>query len=201
MAVSRERQEAIRERLLAAVERVTEDGSSLRDVSVARLAEAADISRATFYVYFADKGDLLTAWFEQLVGELEVAARAWWELDAEATPADLRAALADIAEVYRPNAARIAAVYDEAAHDPALRDQVTGLIAGGADRLEAHIERGQRAGFISGALLAHETAAWLSWMVERGLRNIVGPAREDQVDALIDAQAELVWHTLYGVAR
>lgn len=200
MAVSRERQEAIRERLLAAVETVTEGGESLRDISVARLAKAAGISRATFYIYFADKGDLLQAWFAQIIEESMEAGRAWWQLGAPATQDDLRAALGRLAAVYRPNAARIRAVYDEAAYDPALREQVAGLVSGGIAGLEDHIERGQREGSIDPELLAHETAAWLGWMVERGLRNIVGPAADADVDALIDAHADLVWHTLYADA-
>lgn len=197
MAVSRERQEAIRERLLAAVEEVTAGGDSLGDVSVERLAKAAGISRATFYIYFADKGDLLKAWFEQIVDVLMDAAGAWWQLDAEATPEDLRAALAGIVATYRPHATLIAAVYDEAAYDPAVREQVARLVHGGIAGLQAHIERGQRDGFIDPGLLAPETAAWLGWMVERGLRNIAGPAPEGEVDALIDANADVVWHTLY----
>jgi len=200
MAVSRERQEAIRERLLAAVETVTGDGESLRDVSVARLAKAAGISRATFYIYFADKGDLLTAWFAQVVEELIEAARGWWQLGADATRDDLRAAFAQVVAVYRPNFARIAAVYDEAAYDPALREQVAGLVSAGIAGLEDHIKRGQRQGSVDPELLAHETAAWLGWMVERGLRNIVGPATEDDVAALLEAHADLVWHTLYADA-
>lgn len=200
MAASRERQEAIRERLLAAVEKVTESGDSLRDVSIERLARAAGISRATFYIYFADKGDLLNAWFKQIVDELMDAARAWWRLGPEATPQDLRDALARIVAAYRPHAKRIAAVYDEAAYDPAVREQVAGLVYGGIAGLQEHIERGQREGFVDPELSAHETAAWLGWMVERGLRNIVGPAPEAEVDALIDAHADLVWHTLYADA-
>lgn len=200
MAVSRERQEAIRERVLAAVEEVTEGGDGFGDVSVERLAKAAGISRATFYIYFEDKGDLLNAWFAQIVDELMQAARAWWQLGEEATPEDLRAALAEIVAAYRPHATRIAAVYDEAAYDPSVREQVARLVYGGISGLENHIERGQREGFVDPELLAHETAAWLGWMVERGLRNIVGPADDAEVDALIDAHAELVWHTLYADA-
>jgi hypothetical protein len=46
----------------------------------------------------------------------------------------------------------------------------------------------------------HETAAWLGWRAARGPRNVVGPAADTEVDALIDAHAELVWHTLYADA-
>ncbi len=194
---SEQRQEAVRERLLEAIEGVTEHGEGLGDVSVERLAKAAGISRATFYIYFSDKGDLLTARFEQVVAELLEAARRWWELGPEISRDDLRAALGELVAVYRPHATLIAAAYDEAAYNPAVRELVTRFIESGITGLRKHIERGQREGFVDPDLLAPETAAWLGWMVERGLRDIVGPAPEGEVDALVAADADVVWHTLY----
>src|SRR5262249_1931975 len=155
------------------------------------------ISRATFYIYFADKGDLLTARFEQVVAELLEAAGAWWRLGPEVSPDDLRRALAGIVSVYRPHSTLIAAVYDHGAYNPSVRELAAGLIKQGIAGLREHIERGQREEFIDPELLAAETAAWLGWMVERGLRDVVGPASEDDVDALVAAQADLLWHTLY----
>ena len=194
---SEQRQEAVRERLLDAIEGVTEGGEGLGDVSVEKLAKAAGISRATFYIYFSDKGDLLTARFEQVVGELLEAAAAWWSLGAGVSLEDLRDAFAGVVAVYRPHTTLIAAVYDEAAYSPAVRELVAGLIEAGIFGLRKHIERGQREGFVDPELLAPETAAWLGWMVERGLRDVVGPAPESEVDALIAAHADVVWHTLY----
>jgi AcrR family transcriptional regulator len=194
---SRQRQEEVRERLLEAIEAVTQGGEGLGEVSVERLANAAGISRATFYIYFADKGDLLTARFEQVAAELLEAAGGWWEIGAESSIDDLRGALARIAGAYRPHATLIAAIYDEAAYNPGVRRKVAGFVQAGMDALREHIERGQRDQFVDPALLAPETAAWLGWMVERGLLDVVGPALEDEVEALVSAQADLVWHTLY----
>jgi AcrR family transcriptional regulator len=194
---STQRQEEVRSRLLDAIEGVTEGGEGLGDVSVEKLAKAAGISRATFYIYFSDKGDLLTARFEQVVAELIEAAGAWWKLGPGVSLEDLRGTLGGIVAVYRPHTTLIAAVYDEAAYNPAVRELTAGLINQGISGLREHIERGQRGGFVDPELLAAETAAWLGWMVERGLRDIVGPAPEEEVDALIAAQADLLWHTLY----
>ena len=167
-------------------------------MSVERLAKAAGISRATFYIYFSDKGDLLAARFEQVVrradrgGERLVAAGCRC-LGRRPAGRDRRAIVA----VYRPHATLIAAAYDEAAYNPAVRELVTRFIESGITGLREHIERGQREGFVDPALLAPETAAWLGWMIERGLRDIVGPAPESEVEALVSAHADVVWHTLY----
>lgn len=191
------RQEAVRERLLEAVETVTDRGEGLGDVSVERLATAAGISRATFYIYFSDKGDLLAARYEQVVADLLEAAAAWWRLGPDGSLEELRAALDGVVAVYRPHATLIAAVYDEAAYNPAVRELAGGFIDAVIAGLQEHIERGQREGFVDPELLAPETAAWLGWMTERGLRDVVGPASENEVAALVAAQAEVVWHTLY----
>ena len=201
MAAARRGGEAVRERLLAAAEELTAGGEGLGDVSVERLANAAGISRATFYVHFSDKGDLLRARFEQIVDELLEAGEEWWRLGVGVTPSDLRAALGELAAAYRPNATLIDAVYDEAAYNPDVRESVARLVDGGIGALRAHIERGQREGFVDPELLGPETAGWLGWMVERGMRNVAGPASEKEVGALIDAHADLVWHTLYSFQR
>ena len=197
MAAAGRGQEAVRERLLTAAEELTAGGEGLGDVSVERLANAAGISRATFYIHFADKGDLLGARFEQIVDDLFAAGQPWWRLESGASRSDLRAALGELATAYRSSANLIDAVYDEAAYDPDLRELIARLVDGGIEALRTHIERGQRGGFVDPELLTPETASWLGWMVERGLRNIAGPAPGDELDALLEAQTDLIWSTLY----
>ena len=46
-------------RLLDATERLMRDGASFTELSVDRLSTEAGISRASFYIYFEDKGQLL----------------------------------------------------------------------------------------------------------------------------------------------
>ena len=91
-----QRRDDVRRRLLAVVEELLMRGESYAEISVERLVSEAKLSRSTFYVYFEDKGDLLRAWFAQVIEELEDAAGRWWGLDGTATKADLRAALADV---------------------------------------------------------------------------------------------------------
>ena len=58
----RDRRGAAQEKLLAALERQLENGTSFAAVNVADLAADAGISRATFYIHFQDKVDLLEEW-------------------------------------------------------------------------------------------------------------------------------------------
>ena len=66
--------------------------------------------------------------------------------------------------------------------------------------MRAHIRRGQKGGWIPGDLLAGETAAWLTWMAERGQHQMVRSAGDAELERLIDAYTDVVWHALYAHA-
>jgi AcrR family transcriptional regulator len=195
------RRDEIRNRLLDVVERLLEEGESYTEISVERLVGEAKMSRSTFYVYFEDKGDLLRAWFGEITAEIEDAARDWWALDAGATRDELREALSKIVKTYRPHTTLMAAVYDAAAYDPGVRELVAGMMNWNVAGLRSHIKAGQKAGFIDPDLLPQQTAAWLQWMAERGLHQLVRNATPAEVERLIDAYTSIVWNTLYAPAR
>jgi len=195
------RRDEIRNRLLEVVERLLEEGDSYTELSVERLVGEAGMSRSTFYVYFEDKGDVLRAWFGEITAELAAAARDWWALDGDATRDDLRAALAQIVTTYRPHTTLMAAVYDAAAYDAGVRELVTEMMGWNIAGLRNHIKSGQKAGFVDPDLLPQQTAAWLQWMAERGLHQLVRNASPAEVERLIDAYTSIVWNTLYAPAR
>jgi AcrR family transcriptional regulator len=178
-----------------------EDGDTFTEVSVERLVTAAGISRSTFYVYFEDKGDLLRGWFEDISAELAAAAGRWWALDAAAGFDDVRAALDAIVRSYRPHSTLMAATFDAAAYDRAVRELADGMMTTNTAGLRKHIRAGQEAAFVDRALPAPETAAWLTWMAERGLHRLVRSASDGELDGLIDAYAAIVWNTLYAPTR
>jgi hypothetical protein len=45
------------------------------------------------------------------------------------------------------------------------------------------------------------TAAWLTWMAERGLYQLVAPAGPAAAERLLDALTDITWNTLYAGAR
>jgi AcrR family transcriptional regulator len=193
-----QRREEIRDRLLAVVERVLSEGESYTEISVERLVSDAGVSRSTFYVYFQDKGDLLRAWFTEIEAEVASAARAWWALDSGSDRDDLRAALSQVVNAYRPHTTLMAAMYDAAAYDLAVRELVGTMMERNIAGLRKHIRSGQRERFIDPDLPAGETAAWLTWMAERGLHQLVRDAGDAELERLIEAYTSIVWNTLYA---
>lgn len=196
-----ERRDQIRARLLDAVERLLADGENFTELSVERLVSLAGVSRSTFYVYFEDKGELIRAWLADIIAELDVAAQGWWSLGADAGWDDLRAALGRVVAVYRPHTTLMAAAFDAAAYDAGVREQVDQMMQRNTAGLRKHIRSGQAAGFVDDSLLAAQTAAWLTWMAERGLHQLVRDADETELEHLVDAYTTIVWNTLYARAR
>jgi len=151
-----ERRDLIKARLLAAVESLLAEGENFTELSVERLVSLAGVSRSTFYVYFEDKGELIRAWLTEIISELDVAAQGWWSLGGERAAsgaatvswADLRVALNRVVLVYRPHTTLMAAAFDAAAYDPAVRDQVDAMMQRNIAGLRKHNPRrpGQRLG-------------------------------------------------------
>jgi len=196
-----QRRDDIRAKLLAAVEQMLGEGESFTELSVERLVAQAGVARSTFYVYFEDKGELLRAWLEEITSSLDDSARDWWSLDAKATREDLHKALEKIVMTYRPHTNLMAAAFDAAAYDPAVREAAMALMTHNAAGLRKHIKAGQRDGFVDPTLPAVEVSQWLTWMAERGLHQLVRGATDAAVDALIEAYTAIVWNTLYAPCK
>jgi AcrR family transcriptional regulator len=196
-----QRRNDIRRRLLKAIEELAAGGESYSNVTIERLATAAGLSRATFYIYFEGKGDLLRAWFSETLEDLREACSGWREIDASPSPAELGEALRQIIVTYRKHATLMAAINDEATQDRSLRDRLSDAIERSINAVRSHIERGQEQGWIDPELLPAETAAWAIWMMERGLTQIVPTASTRQLRVLAETLTDMAWHTFYAGGR
>jgi AcrR family transcriptional regulator len=198
---SKQRRREIRDRLLAAIDALVADGESYSTVSVEKLATAAGISRATFYIYFEGKADLLQAWYVETLEELAAAAERWWALGPDATADDLGAALDGLLDVYLAHGGLMTAINDEATQNDELRDTLAGAIQRGIEGTRQHIERGQAEGFIDPTLLAPETAAWLVWLLERGMNQVLNTAEPGHSALLRRNLTSMIWNVLYAGSR
>jgi AcrR family transcriptional regulator len=186
--------------MLEVIERLIEEGETYTELSVERLIQAADISRSTFYVYFEDKGTLLLALAQDVMTQIIGVAGQWWELPPDASHADVEEAMRGIIEVYLPHAAVWGALVDASAYDPNVRDSYRQVVGESIDALAKHIRDGQKAGTVRDGLDPKRTAAWLTWMTERGLYQEVVGANKAEIAKLCRAQTDIVWYTLYSDA-
>jgi TetR/AcrR family transcriptional regulator, ethionamide resistance regulator len=191
------RRARLSEQFLGVVEEMLEAGESYADVSVERLIRAVDISRSTFYVYFQDKGELLSAMAERVTAELAEAGSSWFQLPPDGTKDDLRDSLRILFDTYRRHRHILGAVSEAAAYDARLRERHRLLVEAAVTGLTDHIERAQRSGSAAPELDARRTAEWLTWMHERGLYQLVGPAGAAEREQLLAAMTDLAWRVLY----
>lgn len=171
------------------------------DLSIDQLTRLAGISRSKFYVYFQDKDDLVQAWFAHVWNDIHRAQADWWALDAHSTRADLHSALASLVQAYRPHAILMAAVHDQALHNPTIRAEVDAVIQRNVTGLAAHIRAGQDGGFIDPDIRPDETAAWLTWMAERTQHALRPDLDEPTLDRHTTTYTDIVWQTLYATTH
>ncbi len=193
----RQRREQMECRLLEATERLMNNGASFTELSVDRLATEAGISRASFYIYFDDKGHLLRRLAGQVFDDLATGAQHWWDVAWRHDPDDVRAAMCAIIARYRRHQPILIALNEMAGYDPQTAQTYRDILTAISARLARVIEDGQADGSIRPELSATTTANALTWMVERTCHQNL-PSRPPEFDAeLADTLSEIVWGALY----
>lgn len=175
--------------LFAALGRLIDRGEVPSDIPIGRLSREAGISRATFYLYFADRRAfnlrLVVHGWEVLAEPLQ----RLWDAVTSGERA-IEAALFDLMRVYRDHGAVMTAVMDAGTTDPEVAGTIQTQIDALIDATTAALEQGQRAGTIR-PVPARETAAVLVWMAERACSQLGRSADDDRLRRLALAMAQL----------
>lgn len=183
------------------VEALVANGTRYADLSVETIITAGGISRSTFYAYFDDKGDLLVAMAQDVIGDLIADGASWWELPVDATREDLHKAMRVPIDTYGKHRTILGTIAETAAYDPRAQEQQQHLIGQVVGALSTYIGDAQRSGVADAHLDAGRTAQWLIWMIERGLYQLVGTADDTEIECQLDALVEIVWRVVYLSGR
>ena len=187
--------------LIEAIEPIIDAGTPYAALSVERIIRAVGVSRATFYSYFKDKGDLLRAMAEDLTADIGEGSEAWWRLADNAGRDELREALRPAIDAYLQHRILIRAVAETAAYDDHVRETYGALMSQTIDHLSAHITGQQARGLAAPELDPERTATWLVWMLERGFYQAVSIADPDAVEPWVESLTDLIWRMVYAGAR
>ena len=185
-------------RILSSAEELLAEADRFSDISVEQVISRAGVSRSTFYSYFDDMGHVLRAVGAGVVGEVVGAAREWMDLDSGVSQDHLTEIFGRLIATYRRRAKLLAALADASTYDPGVREEFHRLLTIGHTELAKHIRRAQRSATADRSLDPESTAAWLVWMIERGLYQQIRPAGNRQAKRHVDALAMIVWRTLYA---
>ncbi|MEU7812228.1 TetR/AcrR family transcriptional regulator [Pseudonocardia sp. NPDC049154] len=186
-------------RLAEVLEELLAGGADFGSLSVDRIIRGANIARSTFYIYFADKGELLGTVGGRAVSAVIEASRDWSAFPDDGTRDELREIFAGLVRTYRAHANILRAMDDAAPSAPTVRAELKRLVRIGTLELTRHVAAAQQRGAVRPDLDPAATVAWLVSMVERGLyqhtRDTTDPDRAS------DALAGIVWFTLYADTR
>ena len=198
-AARADRKSEIEERMRAAITALVSDGERFTELSVERLVAEAGMARSTFYVYFEDKGALLRAIGQSTLHTFYEGARPWFEQREAVTYEDVKAGMTGILEAFHENEVVMAAVAETAVYDPAVGEMYTASVEDFITALRKLIQRGQKDGSIRD-VSAPDTAAALSWMIERTTLQLGPGATPKKIDAIATGLADVIWGTLYATA-
>ncbi|MXM67686.1 TetR family transcriptional regulator [Streptomyces sp. HUCO-GS316] len=120
-----DRRSALETRILSVIEELLRGGVTYTELSVEQIANAAGISRSTFYLYFRDKVDVLLRLSGSLKTESHAIASSWWPSDPDGGLDGLARTYELILAHYRKHAALLSAINEVAAYDPAVREAWT----------------------------------------------------------------------------
>ncbi|WP_019873422.1 TetR/AcrR family transcriptional regulator [Sporichthya polymorpha] len=191
-----ERRELISRWLLPAVERLLEE-QTYPSLTVDQMVAEAELSRSTFYNYFEDKSDLLRALTGDVMSTIVDATRMWWQLAPSGTKDEFHAALAHLFAIYSPHTTLMRAVAESISHDARVREEFMAYMASGQQGIADYIRTGQTAGVLRTDLDADATAAWLTWMMERGLSQLSLGSGEYEPERVLAAVVDILWKALH----
>jgi len=178
--------------LLGATKRLLAAGASVATLSVDRIVAEAGMSRATFYLHFSDKTELVAALAEdQVAWRDEIGAEAL--ADPELRRETVHAMLAEIVDRWVKNRAVLSAIIEVAEYDPAMAETWRTAMLEVAETAGEQFRRRWR-GHADSPGDPETVAEIFTWMFERSCHQILrDPTRQD---AVAESLAEIIWRVL-----
>lgn len=195
-----ERRDDIAAQLVGPVEALLADGRSFAELTVDEIIERSDVPRSTFYYNFREKAELLIAISETATREIVGASYALYGLGPDVTREAFGRQVRRTVETWVPHVPLMNALAETASVSPRVREQFAAGWEAAREGVAEHIRTGQANGTLRAELDPERHAAWLTWMAERGMSQLVHPAGPKERRALSDALADIVWTVLYGTS-
>lgn len=188
---------SVDDRLLAAMERLIGQGQPFAALTVEQLAEEAGIARATFYLHFRDKGELVRRLMQRLTSEVIDSAGTWFRGDREVDRHTMHFALHGIVRTFKKHQAILCAISATSGTDP----EVARLHAEMMDELtrmsRRAIFRVRREGRAAPGAPA-ELADVLSWFIELYCARFLPDCEGRKLDRLIDTFAFICGNAIFA---
>ncbi|PWR10494.1 TetR/AcrR family transcriptional regulator [Micromonospora acroterricola] len=191
---------AVEARVLAATERLLQQGARFTDLGVQRIAAEAGVARSTFYIHFRDKSELLM----RLAGTMRETSfdriREWDPAGPGDPLESLTEVFGDVIRIYRTYAPVLAAINEVAAYDDVVREFWATGFAQFVARTEEVLRAEQRAGRTPASLDVPAATRLIVLGGDRFLAHHVGLGPADpEADAAAAGELAATWW--YGAYR
>ena len=179
------------------MERLLEKGQTFGSLSVEQLAAEADMARATFYLHFRDKGELVVRLMGALTDEIIRSAGVWFENAEQADRRDIERAMQGIVGTFAKHRAIVAAINDTAPYDPAvakLYRKLMDTLCAESRRAIATVRRQGKAH----PQATPEVGDILTWAVDLYCARFIGGYRGAALDRLVKSLAHICASAIFA---
>lgn len=189
----------VEDRLLLAIERLLGGGTSFAALTVDQLAREAGIGRATFYLHFKDKGQLVHRLMGKLTAEVVASAGAWFRDGSDVDRHSMQLALRGIVGTFKRHQAVLSAIAATAPSDPAVaaaHQQMMDELCRLSRKAIAQVRRKGQAT----AAATPELADLLTWSIELYCTRFVSGFDARRMNALVDLVAHVCGRAIFADA-
>lgn len=168
-----------------------------RELTVGELMARAGASRPTFYHYFDDLYDLMSALLEGIRGDILSAAKPWFQEAGDPIPL-LKESIRGMVRIGYENGPILRAVADAAVSDSQLENAWDNFLLSFDDAVTARIQQQQELGLIA-PFPAHSIASALNRLDAALLIDHFGKHPRSDQDEVLRTITRIWCSTLYGV--
>jgi TetR/AcrR family transcriptional regulator, ethionamide resistance regulator len=174
--------------------------TSLADLSVAQILDAADVGRTSFYEHFASKDDVVVKLMAGLADDVARELEPMFERGERSPDDAFRLGLTNLVDAATRYAPLVVAVSEEWPAIPELRDIWFAMLGDFTARLGRLIERERAAGVAPEGADAQALAASLVWTAERSFHVAMSGSHPTLRDGgvLVDPLVQLFVGSIYG---
>ncbi len=179
-----------RREIVAAARDLLADGASFSEMSVSLIAEQAGISRATFYLHFGDKRELLGDLATQELSEWRAVADPLLD-DPTAGHREIERTIRALLDLWDQHRGVLSALIELAEYDEAARAAWRGAVESVAAAIAEYARRRDDVQVADPEM----SALAIVWMTERVCHQVLDGATPDERDRLAATLTDVVWRS------